>query len=199
MRVLLVTCALGALVACTPTVPNSAAGVGGFDDYDRARTGQDTPRATTTTTATTLPAPGAVSGGETLAGDVPANGVPVADAGGGSAGGLVARLSPPVPPGYRTNRISMPWQVARPSKAMPPVSPPTVRPMCRSNRPICPRARAKPGRRSSPSPWPPTTRWAHSFTTGHACLVRHGSTAIAPNTPRPTWRSRISCAWWAET
>jgi len=53
MRVLLVTCALGALVACAPAVPNSAAGVG-FDRYDRARTGQDA-------TVNSLPAPGAVS------------------------------------------------------------------------------------------------------------------------------------------
>ncbi len=36
MRVLVVTCALAALTACSPTVPDSAAGVG-FDNYDSYR------------------------------------------------------------------------------------------------------------------------------------------------------------------
>ena len=71
MRVLLVTCALGALVACAPTVPNSAAGVG-FDRYDSARTGQDA-------TVNSLPAPDAVSA-EPLDSTPAATGTPVADA-----------------------------------------------------------------------------------------------------------------------
>ncbi|WP_300519775.1 hypothetical protein [Aliiroseovarius sp.] len=79
MRVLLVTIALGALVACAPTVPNSAAGVG-FDDYDRARTGQGQPSAATPAPATPLAAPGTVSA-ETLDGDPAPTPAPVADAG----------------------------------------------------------------------------------------------------------------------
>lgn len=55
MRVILLSCALGALVACSPTVPDSAAGVG-FDNYDRARTARDAEL-----TGNALPAPGAVS------------------------------------------------------------------------------------------------------------------------------------------
>lgn len=55
MRVILLSCALGALVACSPTVPDSGAGVG-FDNYDRARAARDAEL-----TGTALPAPGAVS------------------------------------------------------------------------------------------------------------------------------------------
>ena len=72
MRVLLVTCALGALVACAPQVPNSAAGVG-FDRYDSARTGQDA-------SVNSLPASDAVSA-ETLDSTSADADVPAADAG----------------------------------------------------------------------------------------------------------------------
>lgn len=60
MRVLLVTCALGALVACAPAVPNSAAGVG-FDNYDRARIQRDAALSGAVTPTTPLAAPGAIS------------------------------------------------------------------------------------------------------------------------------------------
>ncbi|WP_421701470.1 hypothetical protein [Aliiroseovarius sp.] len=89
MRVLLVTCALGALVACAPQVPNSAAGVG-FDRYDSARTGQDAP-------VNSLPAPDAVSA-ETLDSTPADADVPVADA--GATAGVGA------PPAPRSSGIS---------------------------------------------------------------------------------------------
>lgn len=70
MRVLLVTCALAALTACSPAVPNSAAGVG-FDDYDRARTTRNAQLAGNTARAP-LAAPGAISSEAQGGGSVPA-------------------------------------------------------------------------------------------------------------------------------
>lgn len=58
MRVLLITVSLFAMAACTPQVPDSAAGVG-FDDYDGYQAQRDAELSGDTQAA--LPAPGAVS------------------------------------------------------------------------------------------------------------------------------------------